>query len=63
MPHSATPAADELPVAAFDRNTTDEGLLHAYHRFQIEGEKERSPDDPWTPYEQMVAGLRNFPPS
>jgi RimJ/RimL family protein N-acetyltransferase len=62
MPQSAIPAADELPIATFDRNTTDEGLLRAYHRFQILGEEERSPDDPRTPYEQMVAGLRNVPP-
>jgi RimJ/RimL family protein N-acetyltransferase len=64
MSQTATTAAtgSDLPLIAFDRNTTDEDLLRALHRYQLQMEKERSPDDPRTPYEQMVAGLRNVPP-
>src|SRR5690242_7004177 len=64
MPQTVTSptAEDELPIAAFDRNTTDEDLLRAYHRFEIQEEAEHSPDDPPPSYEQMIAGLRNVPP-
>jgi GNAT superfamily N-acetyltransferase len=51
-----------LSVEAFDRNTTDDDLLRALYRFQTQMETERSPDDPRTPYEQMITGLRNVPP-
>lgn len=51
-----------LPILPFDTKTEDEDLLRASHEFQIILEKERQPDDPTTPYEQRIAGLRNIPP-
>ena len=59
---SPTYLDDDLPIVALDPKTEDTVLLQASHEFQTILEKERSPDDPTTPYEQRVAGLRNIPP-
>ena len=52
----------DFAVTTLDPKTEDADLLQAVHTFQTLLEKERSPDDPTTPFEQRVAGMRNIPP-
>lgn len=56
------PSPTPLPIVPFDLRTATDDEIRVGHAFFTQLDRERSPDDPPTTFEQALANVRNIPP-